>query len=145
MALTVSVCVYIYIYIARLSLQNVTACVHVVAVAGEPGGVPGNGVHHDAGHVHRLRPAHLLPRDDGAELVRPGAVSSRTPLQPCRRLGRRPLGGPRHRAVLLAGGVPRRRDQLQLHAGGRRRRAAAQSRGVGAPRAVLVSRTHHHR
>nr|ACL53774.1 unknown [Zea mays] len=117
-------------------------CAH--AVAGEPGGVPGHGVHRDAGSLHRLRAAHLLPRDDGEEVVRPRAISPREMRHRCR-LGGRAMGGPRHRALLPAGGVPRRQGHLQLHAGGRRRRAGAQPRRVGAPRPVLVSWAYHKR
>ena len=117
---------------------------HVRAVAGEPGGVPGNGVHRDAGPVHRLRAAHLVPRDDGEEVVRGRAVPPRE-IRRRRRLGGRALGGASHRALLPAGGVPRHQGDLELHAGGRRRRAGAQPRRVGAPRPVLVPRAYHQR
>lgn len=51
----------------------------------------------------------------------------------------------RHRALLPARSVPRRRGHLQLRAGRRRRRAAAQRRLVGAPRPLLVPRANHQR
>uniref|UniRef100_A0A8R7TUJ6 Amino-acid permease BAT1-like protein n=1 Tax=Triticum urartu TaxID=4572 RepID=A0A8R7TUJ6_TRIUA len=115
---------------------------HGPHVAGESGGVPGDGVDRDAGAVHRLRAAHLLPGDDGEEVVRAGAVPPRE-IRGRRRLGRRPLGGLPHRALLAAGGVPGGQGQLQLHAGGRRRRVAAQRRRVGGQREVLVRGAHH--
>ncbi|XP_052140264.1 amino-acid permease BAT1 homolog isoform X1 [Oryza glaberrima] len=115
---------------------------HGSDIAGKPGGIPSNGVHRDDRALHLLRAADLLPGDDGEGILRSGAVSP-WQVRDRRRLGRRALGGRRHRALLAAGGVPGGGGDVQLHAGGRRRRAAAHRRRVGAPCPLLVPRAHY--
>ncbi|CAL4952753.1 unnamed protein product [Urochloa decumbens] len=110
--------------------------------AREPGGVPGDAVRGDRRELHRLRPAHLLPGDHCPEILHSGPVSP-WKLWSSRRQGRRRLGGSSHRALLTAGGVPRRGGQLQLHASRGRRSVVPQRRRVGAPCPVLVPRAHH--
>uniref|UniRef100_A0A452XEV7 Uncharacterized protein n=1 Tax=Aegilops tauschii subsp. strangulata TaxID=200361 RepID=A0A452XEV7_AEGTS len=117
---------------------------HGPHVVGEPGGIPGDGIHRDHRVVHLLRAAHLLPGDDSPKVVHTGAVSSR-PVRARRRMGGGPLGGLCHRALLFAGGVPGGKGRLQLHTSGRWGCVAAQHRGLGAPCTVLVPRTHHKR
>ncbi|XP_044973398.1 amino-acid permease BAT1 homolog isoform X1 [Hordeum vulgare subsp. vulgare] len=129
---------------SRLTPHFLASCYLACEVAGEPGGIPGDGVHCDARVVHLLRAAHLLPGDDGPKVIRPRAVSPRQ-VRGDHRLGRRAVGGLHHRAILAAGGISGGKGRLQLHAGCRRRGAVAQRWLLGVPCSVLVQGTHHER
>ncbi|XP_040383479.1 amino-acid permease BAT1 homolog isoform X2 [Oryza brachyantha] len=114
-----------------------------VCMALPPRGVPGDGVGGDDGRVHRLRAADPAPGDAGARPLRPGPVQPRPAARRARGLGRRRLGGGRHRPLLAAGVVPGDQGHPQLHPGRRRRAARARAVVVARQRAALVQGPRH--
>lgn len=93
----------------------------VCAVTGELGGIPSDGINRHNWTVHLVRIAHPLPNHDRPLILPPGPIQP-WPIQPLCGLGGGVVGCHHYRALLPARDLPSDGIDIELYAGGRRRR-----------------------